>query len=91
MKKVAIFLIIATMTFVSQAQTTDPLNSNYLINQGVSPRVLDFAANSSLQDGSMKENVSVTVRYEGKEKAFQLQSTNDSKVFPYHCPGIQLV
>ena len=51
MKKVAIFLIIAAMTFVSKAQTTDPLNSNYLINQGVSPRVLDFAANSSLQDG----------------------------------------
>lgn len=77
MKKVATFLIIATMTLVSKAQTTDPLNSNYLINQGVSPRVLDFAANSSLQDGSMKENVSVTVRSDGKEEAFQLHSIYD--------------
>ena len=77
MKKVALFLIIATMTLASKAQTTDPLNSNYLINQGVSPRVLDFAANSSLQDGSMKENVSVTVKSEGKEEVFQLHSIYD--------------
>ncbi|MGI9513056.1 MAG: hypothetical protein ACR2OL_09165, partial [Anderseniella sp.] len=55
----------------------EPVNTNYLINQGVSPRVLDFAANSSLQDGSLKENVSVTIRSKEGEDRFQLHSIYD--------------
>ena len=77
MKKLLFVLFIITMVLTSNAQTTDPLNSNYLINQGVSPRVLDFAANSTLQDGSLRENVSITVRSKGEEETYRLHSIYD--------------
>ncbi len=60
-------ITVLTFVFIFQgfSQETQPVNSNYLINQGVSPRVLDFAANSALQDGRFKENVKLTVSANG--------------------------
>ncbi|MGI9568753.1 MAG: hypothetical protein ACR2PH_03210, partial [Desulfobulbia bacterium] len=61
MKKLVTVLVIALTVTVSKAQDFFPVNSNYLIDLGISPRVLDFAANSTLQDGSFKEHVSITL------------------------------
>ena len=63
--------------FKGFSQETQPVNSNYLINQGVSPRVLDFAANSALQDGRFKENVKLTVSSNGQVNEYQFQSIYD--------------
>ena len=72
----ALFL---TVLFVGNAtaQEVDPVNSNYLITQGVSPRVLDFAANSVLQDGRFTEDVVVTVEIEGRTEEYRFQSIYD--------------
>ncbi|WP_298551542.1 hypothetical protein [uncultured Algibacter sp.] len=43
------------------AQEGMPLNSNYLIENGISPRVLDAAASELLQDGSFIQNLSITI------------------------------
>lgn len=42
------------------SQSTNPLNSNYLIEHGVSPRVLDAAASLLIQEGSFNQNLVIT-------------------------------
>ncbi len=62
----------------AQAQDVDPINSNYLIAQGVSPRVLDFAANSVLQDGRFSEDVVVRLEVaDGSTQEFRFQTIYD--------------
>ena len=77
MKRIISILLILFVAFEINAQTTKPVNSNYLINQGVSPRVLDFAANSALQDGRFKEDVQITVTTGGQEEVYKLHSIYD--------------
>ena len=73
-----LFISIVLFYFgTSNAQELNPVNSNYLINQGVSPRVLDFAANSALQDGRFSENVRITVTQEGQEEVYKLNTVYD--------------
>ena len=52
---IAFLLIIGFEAFCQ----TDPLNSNYLIENGVSPGVLDVAANTTLLDAKMSQYVSL--------------------------------
>ena len=74
-----LFMLLLAFIFcgISKAQKINPVNSNYLINQGVSPRVLDFAANSALQDGSLKEGVKLRVRVDGQEESYEFHSIYD--------------
>jgi hypothetical protein len=47
-----------------------PLNSNYLIENGISPRVLDAAASSFMQDGRFIENVVVNIKNDEGKKTY---------------------
>jgi len=49
-----------------------PVNSNYLIKDGISPRVLDAAASSFMQDGRFVENVIVKVKNSEGEKSYDV-------------------
>ena len=69
--------LLFSFLFRGLTQEVNPVNSNYIISQGVSPRVLDFAANSALQDGRFKENVTLTVKSNGQEEVYEWQSIYD--------------
>ena len=59
-KKILSSIIIAILAnCILLAQNGSPVNSNYLIEHGVSPRVLDAAAYSLLQDGSFESLVTI--------------------------------
>jgi hypothetical protein len=49
-----------------------PLNSNYLIENGISPRVLDAAASSFMQDGRFIENVVVNIKNDEGKKTYDV-------------------
>jgi ribosomal protein S21 len=49
-----------------------PVNFNYLIENGISPRVLDAAASSFMQDGRFAENVIVKVKNSEGEKYYDV-------------------
>jgi hypothetical protein len=49
-----------------------PVNSNYLIEYGISPRVLDAAASSFMQDGRFVDNVIVKVKNDEGEKTYDI-------------------
>ena len=73
----ALFLALLCFGDVT-AQTASPVNSNYLIARGVSPRVLDFAANSVLQDGRFNEDIILTVELpDGETNTYEFQSIYD--------------
>ena len=53
---IVLFLFLTPKIF---GQENKPLNSNYLIEKGVSPRILDAAASALLQDGRFIKNVNI--------------------------------
>lgn len=59
------------------SQNLEPVNSNYLIEHGVSPRVIDAAASSLLQDGSFIQDVTIKSNEGGVEKSYDLQVIYD--------------
>ncbi len=76
------FLVIAVIFCASIsmntfAQKTHPVNSNYLIEHGVSPRILDFAASDLLQDGSFSQNVVIDVNDGSSTKQYKMQLIYD--------------
>lgn len=77
MKKLITILFIMQTALAINAQSTNPANNDYLINQSISPGILHFAANSALQDGSLKENVRIAVNSDGKEEVYQLHYEYD--------------
>jgi len=56
----------------SFAQSGEPINSNYLFERGVSPRILDIAASDLLQDGSFSQNVIIDVDDGVKTEQFKM-------------------
>jgi len=64
-----IILIFIQTAVIAQNQ---PVNSNYLIEYGISPRVLDAAASSFMQDGRFVENVIVKVKNSEGEKTYNV-------------------
>ena len=74
-KRIAInLLILIAFLFQTNAfsQDSQPINSNYLIENGISPRVLDAAASSYMQDGSFIENVIIKVDKAGVQKEYHV-------------------
>jgi len=59
------------------AQNTSPPNSNYLIEHGVSPRILDAAASQLLQDGSYTQDVTIETDVNGEPKLYKIQIIYD--------------
>ena len=56
----AFFCLLFTINF-TLAQEGMPLNSNYLIENGISSRILDAAASELLQDGSFIQDLNITI------------------------------
>ena len=71
---IVLFLFLTPKIF---GQENKPLNSNYLIEKGVSPRILDAAASALLQDGSFIKNVNVISEKNGESKSFDYQIIYD--------------
>ncbi len=69
-------IVLVIVTFLihkdAYAQDSQPINSNYLIENGISPRVLDAAASSYMQDGSFSENVIIKVDKAGVQKEYHV-------------------
>ena len=59
------FLGMAILFMIPVFSQNDPLNSNYLIENGVSPGVLDVAANSTLLDAKLSQYVTLQVKEPG--------------------------
>jgi|GEM_PF-2077551 len=82
MKKLSIYIIglllISLITSV-EAQKVDPVNSNYLISRGISPRVLDAAADILLQEGSFVENMEFQITKNGGSKKYNMILLYDPK------------
>lgn len=73
---IVLFLILTPKIFGQEKQ---PLNSNYLIERGVSPRILDAAASPLLQDGRFIQNVNILTEKNGKSKSYDYQIIYDPK------------
>jgi len=72
------FLIAALITPIQLfAQNTEPINSNYLFERGVTPRILDIAASDLLQDGSFIQNVVIDINDGSNTKQFEIQVIYD--------------
>ncbi len=71
-----ITILITTVILLHQisisAQTSQPINSNYLIENGISPRTLDAAASSYMQDGKFTEDVIIKVNKNGIKKDYNV-------------------
>ena len=59
------------------AQSKQPINSNYLFEHGISPRVLDIAASDLLQDGSFSQDVIIKVKDGSKTEEFKINVIYD--------------
>lgn len=71
---VFLFLFLSLSLF---GQGRRPLNSNYLIENGVSPRILDAAASPLLQDGRFIQNVNMLTEKNGKTESYDYQIIYD--------------
>ena len=69
------FVLLAPVLIVGQE--TDPINSNYLIEHGVSPRILDAAASQLLQDGSYTQDILIESEADGEVKTYEMQIVYD--------------
>jgi len=70
--KLQLSLIALLFLQVGVFAQNQPINSNYLIENGISPRVLDAAASSFMQDGRFVENVIVKVKNSEGEKSYDV-------------------
>ncbi|MCW5515721.1 hypothetical protein [Muriicola sp. Z0-33] len=78
MKKPFLFSFIGfLLNMAIYAQDIPPLNSNYLIENGISPKVLDAAANVLLQEGSFIQNLQISIKTSESEKNFKTQIIYD--------------
>ena len=60
------------------AQNAEPVNSNYLIENGISPRMLDAAASTFMQDGIFKNKVTINITdSEGTERNYDVDIIYD--------------
>ena len=62
-----------------KAQQEKPVNSNYLIEYGISPRMLDAAASLFMQDGCFLNEVELVKKSGGTEKTYHLQFLFDPR------------
>jgi hypothetical protein len=79
MKRLFLNLLIITILIFSNsmAQQETPINSNYLIEHGVSPRILDAAATPFMQDGSFSESLVIDISKSGQNKKYELELIYD--------------
>ena len=79
MKHFITLLCIILFSYTLLSQDEPVINSNFLVEHGISPKVLDAAFNSFLQDGSFTQNMEMEL-IAGKEadkKAAKLEMIYD--------------
>ncbi|TNJ47216.1 hypothetical protein KFZ70_04505 [Tamlana fucoidanivorans] len=70
------FVLLFAIHFYAQ-NTESPTNSNYLIKYGISPKALDAALSSTLQEGYFKQNITVTRTHNFKTEQAKFQLIYD--------------
>ncbi|ULQ51156.1 hypothetical protein [Flavihumibacter fluvii] len=60
MKRLFLALALLWLSLFGLAQKTVPVNSNYLIARGISPKILDAALSATLQEGAYTQNTYAT-------------------------------
>ncbi|MFY0601614.1 MAG: hypothetical protein JXR03_18215 [Cyclobacteriaceae bacterium] len=70
-------LFLLSSYLILHAQSTNPLNSNYLIEQGVSPLVLDAAASQLLQEGSFVQDIVIEITASGVTNTYEISVIYD--------------
>ena len=81
-KRFTTFVLFIILFFPGRltAQISEPVNSNYLIENGISPRMLDAAASSFMQDGIFTNSVYITISDSGGiEKKYEIDIIYDPK------------
>jgi len=73
----AIFVVTLLIPSHVFGQTSEPINSNYLFERGVSPRILDIAASDLLQDGSFSQDVTIDVNDGTTSEQFKMSVIYD--------------
>ncbi len=66
-------------SFISIAQEYNPLNSNYLFENGISPKILDAAASPLLQEGSFIQNLTINISGSTGTTSFETQIIYDPR------------
>ena len=74
---VGILLLCLSFSTLTYGQNEEPINSNYLFEHGVSPRILDIAASDLLQDGSFSQNVTIKVNDDSKTEEYKMRIIYD--------------
>jgi len=77
MKNFSFLIFLILFNYNLFAQENKPINSNYLIEHGVSPRILDAAASSFMQDGNFTENIIIELDKAGNKKQYQFDLIYD--------------
>jgi hypothetical protein len=77
MKKILLFALFFSMGLIAVSQSDSPINSNYLIEHGVSPRILDAAASGFMQDGRFIQKTEIIITSEGVAKSYDIDLIYD--------------
>lgn len=75
--KQALLVVFFSVGVLGNAQTSAPLNSNYLAENGISYKVLDAAASELLQEGSFKTNIDIEVESPEGKRSYKTQVIYD--------------
>ncbi|MFI1743092.1 hypothetical protein [Thalassobellus sediminis] len=71
------FVLFILVYNIAWTQEGMPLNSNYLIDNGISPKVLDAAASELLQEGSFIQNLKFNIKTKNYSKDYKTQIIYD--------------
>ena len=74
---IAFITIVSSLFNPAYAQIAEPVNSNYLIENGISPRVLDAAASFFLQDGKYSSKLLINLDQNGIKKQYHFDVIYD--------------
>ena len=72
-----LIIILFFLSAVTKAQQPEPVNSNWLIENGISPRVLDAAASLFMQDGKFFDEVTYIKKINDSTKKYKLEIIYD--------------
>ncbi len=77
MKKYLLFLLLGLLSIPYGKLLSQPVNSNYLIEHGVSPKILDAAASGFMQEGRFIQEVTITSKQGDEKKVYHIDVIYD--------------
>lgn len=72
-----IFTFFLSILYTVTAQVKEPVNSNFLIENGISPKVLDAAASIFMQNGEYTGDVNMRIIKDGNENTYHFKLIYD--------------